>query len=511
MKHLSLALGGQGGGPHVGEAAVHVPLHIGDVRAGQNGLDLSIDAAPHLRAGEVQHQLIAAPGGDPAGDAQRPVGVFPVEIAVLADHLRLDPDAEGHAQLLQPGDQGLQPAGQLAVVHHPVPQAAVVVVPLAEPAVVHDEQLDAQRGGGFGDVRQLFGVKAEVGGLPVVDEHRAAGAPEGVLDQVLPDGPVELAAHLPQAAGGADQRRLRGGEGGVWLQGPAELVGVDAHHQPDVVILAGLRLGLEIAAVQQHGPVAQAVVLVGLPVAEDHKGVVLVAGGPTDAAHPLDAGTQRGAAGGPLHHVAAVKGDQVQIGALEVQTQGGALAQADGRASAVAYLDRAGNQVAVLKHAIGQLHRQIGGRVLQGDPEGFRPLRSAEKGQAVQLILTPLHLPAGQAQIGHTAAVRIFDLNGGQAEIPHAAGGVLLGEGVQGVGAVRPGLMGIGRAGPVGIADQIGQVAVPDPGAVVGVNQNIVPVGLHLISGVFGVQGKDPVFLVDHDHEGYPLNKDFLG
>ena len=28
---LPLAVGGQGGGPHVGQAAVHVPLHIGDV------------------------------------------------------------------------------------------------------------------------------------------------------------------------------------------------------------------------------------------------------------------------------------------------------------------------------------------------------------------------------------------------------------------------------------------------------------------------------------------------
>ena len=40
---LPLAVGGQGGGPHVGQAAVHVPLHIGDVGAGEDGLDLPVD------------------------------------------------------------------------------------------------------------------------------------------------------------------------------------------------------------------------------------------------------------------------------------------------------------------------------------------------------------------------------------------------------------------------------------------------------------------------------------
>ena len=167
------------------------------------------------------------------------------------------------------------------------------------------------------------------------------------------------------------------------------------------------------------------------------------------------------------------------------------------------YFHRTGDQVAVLKHAIGQLHHQIGGEVLQVEPEGA-PLRSVEEGQAVQLILTPLHLPVGQAQICHTASVGIFNFDGGQAEIPHAAGGVFLGDGVQGVGPVQPRLAGVGGAGPVGIADQVGQVAARDPGTVVGVDQHIVLVGFHLIGGVLGVQSKNSIFLIQQDHRDTP-------
>ena len=231
---LPLAVGGQGGGPDVGEAPVHIPFEIGDAGAVQDLLHGPVDVIPDLPTGEVQHQLAPAPGLGPAGNAQGPVGMLLVKQAVLTDHLRLDPEAKAHAQGLNAGNQGLQPAGQLVEVHRPVPQAAEIGVPGAEPAVVHDKELDAETLGAFGDLHQLVGGEVEFGGLPLVDEHRVPPPRQGVPEQVLPDGPVELAAHLPQAAGGADQSGRRGGEGLPRGQGEAEVVGVDAQHQPVV-------------------------------------------------------------------------------------------------------------------------------------------------------------------------------------------------------------------------------------------------------------------------------------
>ena len=50
-RHQVFDIGGEGGGPDIGQAAVHVPLHIGDVGAGEHLLDLGVDLLPDLRPG----------------------------------------------------------------------------------------------------------------------------------------------------------------------------------------------------------------------------------------------------------------------------------------------------------------------------------------------------------------------------------------------------------------------------------------------------------------------------
>ena len=433
VEHLPLPVRRKSAGPHVGEAAVHVPLHIGDIGAVQHLPDGLIDVLPDLPAGEVQGQLAAPPGVRPPRNPQRPVGMGPVEVAVLADHLRLNPDAEGHAQLLDPGHQGLQTAGELLPVDNPVPQTAPVAVSGAEPAVVHDKQLDVQRGGGLGDAHQLVGVEAELGGLPVVNEHRAAPALERVVNQILPDGPVELAAHLAKAAGGADQGRLRGGKGLAGGQRPAEMVGVDPQKQTVVLQLGALRRGQEVAAVYQRGPIAQAVILARPVLAEHHKGVVVVAGGAPDALHTLNALAQRGPVGAPLHHVAAVEGDEVIVAAQEVQAQGGAPAQPDRARPLIHHPDSPGDEVVSFQHPVVQLHQHPGGPIPQPDHKGLPLVPAPEGGQALQAVFALPQLTAREAQVGQTAAVLRLKLDGGHTVVPHAAGGVFLGQRVQGV------------------------------------------------------------------------------
>ena len=294
---------------------------------------------------------------------QRPVGVGPVEAAVLVDHLRLHPDAEVHAQGLDALDQRGQPAGEFFLVDAPVAQPGAVVVPRAEPAVVQDEQVHAQPGGLPGQVHQLAGVKIKIGGLPAVDEHRPVELSPGGAEQMGPDGPVELAAHLPEAGGGAHQRGLRSGERPAGFQGPTELPGVYPQHQTAVFKLAALRRRLKIAAVQQHGAPAKAVVLPRVPLAQHDEGVVLVAGRPPHAAHALHAGAQRRAVQTALHGVPPVKGDEIQITPLEVQAEGGCLEEADRGAAPVYHPDGPGDEVVPLEHAIVELHRQAGGGV----------------------------------------------------------------------------------------------------------------------------------------------------
>ena len=67
-----------------------------------------------------------------------------------------------------------------------------------------------------------------------------------------------------------------------------ELLGTDPHDQAQLVVLVQLYLCKEIAAVHQGKAIASAMVLGGFPVAEDHKGVLLMAGGPADTADVVD-------------------------------------------------------------------------------------------------------------------------------------------------------------------------------------------------------------------------------
>ena len=231
---------------------------------------------------------------------------------------------------------------------------------------------------------------------------------------------------------------------------------------------------------------------------------MVVAGGAPHALHALHALAQGGAAQAPLLGVAAIEGDEVQIPPLEVQAQGGAPAQLDGLPPLVDHLHRPGDEVAALQYAVVQLYRHFAGGVGEVDHQGL-PFVPAEKGgQAGQGVFPLFQLKAGVAQVGQPAAVRRLELDGGQAEIAHAAGGVLLGQGVQGVVPAVARLVGVGGGPPVRELDEPGQVAAADSGAVVGVEQHPVLVRLHLVGGVLGVQGKDSVFLIEYDHRDTP-------
>ena len=111
----------------------------------------------------------------------------PVEVAVLGNHLRLDPEAKGKTHLVNPLGKPLQAVLQLGVVHSPVPQAAAVIVPLSEPAVIQDEQVHAHLQGTLGNIQKLFLVKIKVGCLPAVDDNRAGLLHIGGAAQIVPE------------------------------------------------------------------------------------------------------------------------------------------------------------------------------------------------------------------------------------------------------------------------------------------------------------------------------------
>ena len=75
-------------------------------------------------------------------------------------------------RLLTCSISGPQPMRKFLRIHEPVAQPRVIVVALAEPAVVHHEQLDAELRGLLRQRLLARLVDVEVGRFPGVVEHR---------------------------------------------------------------------------------------------------------------------------------------------------------------------------------------------------------------------------------------------------------------------------------------------------------------------------------------------------
>ncbi len=316
-----------------------------------------------------------------------------VKITVLIDHLRLDPDAEFHPQLFDAGNQCLKAAGELLFVDGPIPQTCIVAVARAEPAIIHDEQLNSQMRSFLSDVHQLVRGEVHLRGLPMVDEYRLAAALPGIVNQVVPDASMELPAHLSKAGRRTNQGRFRSRKAFSGLKRPTELAGTDTHDQARILKLIQLCCRLEIAAVQQHSAIAQTMVLICVSVAQDNKGVMLMAGSSPGAVHALNARVQMGAARTTLHDMSAVKCDHIQIGADKVQAQRSAPAQANHSIPPVDDPDGPSDQIILLQHAIEQFDLYLRGGVGQRDREGIPFfLRAVEGGQTFQCILASAYL-----------------------------------------------------------------------------------------------------------------------
>ena len=195
-------------GKHVGEVAVVVPLDIADLRAGEDLAHLVDQEVLHGGVGQVKQALAAPLAVGLVRDRHGPVGVRFVETAVDVHHLRLHPDAEVYAERPDLPAQPVQAARQLLFVGLPVAEGAGVVIALAEPAVVHDEQLDANvlpgpRQGyeaAFGDV--------EIAGLPTVEQHRPGLMLPSPPDDVLPHEKMQIAAQAREAVRGVAHHGL---------------------------------------------------------------------------------------------------------------------------------------------------------------------------------------------------------------------------------------------------------------------------------------------------------------
>ncbi len=107
-------------GIEIRKTSVHIPLDILDIALVKHPADLVENMLPHILPRKIKHQLVPAPGRIPARILHRPIRMLPIEVAVLGNHLRLDPDAKFNALFIDSAHQFAQTASQLLLIHLPV-------------------------------------------------------------------------------------------------------------------------------------------------------------------------------------------------------------------------------------------------------------------------------------------------------------------------------------------------------------------------------------------------------
>ena len=194
-----------------------------------------------------------------------------VEFRHGVGHLRLNPDAELHAVLLGIAQQTLDTLRQLVLVDHPVAERGVVDLTrilVAEPAVVHHEELTPHRGDIAHHLVHALLVDIEVDTLPGVQQHLPFLV--AMSEHILAPPLMEVTGYARETLLGEAQGDLRCDERLTFLQVIFRVVRVHASEEIMEVTIVRLHLQLVVARVADRGTYHVAVVLLSLTVEREH-------------------------------------------------------------------------------------------------------------------------------------------------------------------------------------------------------------------------------------------------
>ena len=360
VRRFALPLGRQTGGIDVGKDAVHVPLDIIRARLGKD-LAHFFDDKPHrFGIGQIENALVASLGMQPLRRGHRPVGMLRVELALDADHLRLDPDAELQTRGVDAFPQSFESVRQLLGIGVPVAEGVAVVVSLAEPAVVHDQHFNAQFLGGGGKPQQRMLGDIEITRLPTVEQHGTGLVFPLAADNMFTHKAVHMPTLSRKSLMGIGHDRLRRFKTLSRRQVIAEALRLNAADNAGFAKSADFHGGVMIAAVNQVEAVDTAPML-GRVGGMHHKEGIGTAGGTARAG--FDDEFSGGQCGGVLVHLTRprpVEGRDHHSGGRKVDLHTQQPFNGDMlHAAVVDKSGAAGDDVAFRVDAVMQLQREI--------------------------------------------------------------------------------------------------------------------------------------------------------
>ena len=277
MEELALPVRGEQSRTRVGNIAVKVPFDIVYFIFREHGVHLVENVVAHIFSGHIENILMPAYAGLAVRNMDAPVGVGAEQLRVGGDHLRLVPYSEFQPESVYSVYKLAQAAFELVLVYEPVAQRVVVVVALAEPAVVHDEHIHAEFLCALRERDELVRIKIEERRLPAVYQQRT------LLRSVFSGDEIEVIelmiypAHLADALARVNHDRLGSLEALARLKMPGEICRIYAHEYARSARIVALGAKLEVAAVNKIEAVCLAAVLAGILRDESRKWVLAVA------------------------------------------------------------------------------------------------------------------------------------------------------------------------------------------------------------------------------------------
>lgn len=318
MEELALPVRGQQSGTRVGNIAVKIPFDIVYFIFREHGVHLVEYVVAHIFSGHIENILMPAYAGLAVGDMDAPVGVGAEEVGVGGDHLRLVPYAKLKPEVIYSAYKLAKSSLELVFIYEPVAQRVLVVVALAEPAVVHDEHIHAKFLCALRERDELVRIKIEERRLPAVYQQRTLLRSVFSGDEIEVIELVVYPAHLADALARVYHDRLGSLEALARLKMPCEICRIYAHEYARSTRIVALGAKLEVAAVNEIEAVCLAAVLVGVFRDESRKRVLAVARNSALARYALKSVGERAALLGTLFAVPAVEGYEIVVHARQV-------------------------------------------------------------------------------------------------------------------------------------------------------------------------------------------------
>ena len=223
----------------------------------------------------------------PSFHMQRPAGVRTVQIAVGRNHLRLKPQAEFHAALVDAVGNFFKAVGQFVFVEHPVTEGRTVVIALAKPAVIENEKLHALFCRRVCKGKEFLRTKVKIGGFPVVDDDGAFYIAPLSTAKVCPVQVMEGTAHAAKPRFAAYHDKFGSAETAARFKLPVKIVRIDSHLDAAHAPLVHFHLRGKIAAVDEVEAIDLARAFRRPLTQQGNKRILLMAAHAAAAFHPL--------------------------------------------------------------------------------------------------------------------------------------------------------------------------------------------------------------------------------